>query len=90
MLIEKKKIPYAECYLVAAALLGHTHFAVLLIFLIKCIPSQAEMPSVTASYKAKCTTELGLSPKKEFRWIPFYAMLDLCPDVDKTPSCTHV
>lgn len=89
MSMEKVEIAYAECYLVAAAMLSHVHFTVLLIFLINCIPSQAEMPSITASYKAKCTTQFGMSPRRNLDGITFYARLDLCPDVDETPSCTR-
>ena len=85
----KVEIAYAECYLVAAAMLGHIHFTVLLIFLINCIPSRAEMPSITAHYKAKCATQFGLSPRRNLDGFIFYAILDLCPDVNKTPSCTR-
>lgn len=87
--MEKAEIVYAERYLVATAMLGHIHFTVLLIFLINCIPSRAKMPSITVSYKAKCTTQFGLSPRRNLDGFIFYAILDLCPDVDKTPSCIH-
>lgn len=89
MLMEKVEIAYAECSLVATAVLGHIHFTALLILLINCIPSQAEMPSITASYKAKCTTQFRLCPRRNLDGFIFYAISDLCPDVNKTPSCTH-
>jgi len=89
MLMEKVETAYAECCLVAAAVLGHIHLTALQIFLINCVPSWAEMPSITASYEANCTTQFGLSPRRNLDGFIFHALLDFCPDVDKTPSWTH-